>query len=88
MWSGRTSDGLSDVIGAIGRARRVPASNRQSSDNGDPAKWPTVGVVIPTRDRAELLSQCVYGLKEKTDYPQLEIVVVDNGSTAKDACRS
>ena len=47
--------------------------------------WPTVGVVIPTKDHAELLAECIRGLEETTDYPQLEIVVVDNGSTAKDA---
>jgi O-antigen biosynthesis protein len=85
MWSGRTSDGLSDIIGVLGRSRRSPAPNGQALVSRDPAKWPAVGVVIPTRDRAELLSQCVHGLKEKTDYPHLEIVVVDNGSTAKDA---
>ena len=31
--------------------------------------WPEVSIVIPTRDRANLLAACVRGLKEKTDYP-------------------
>jgi O-antigen biosynthesis protein len=47
--------------------------------------WPQVGIVIPTRDRAELLAECVRGLRDRTDYPAYEIIVVDNGSTAPDA---
>ncbi len=47
--------------------------------------WPPVGIVIPTRDRADLLAECLRGLKDRTDYPAYEIVVVDNGSTAPDA---
>jgi GT2 family glycosyltransferase len=37
-------------------------------------------VIIPTRDRAELLAPCVAGLLGATDYPALEVLVVDNGS--------
>ena len=44
-----------------------------------------VGIVIPTRDRADLLAECVRGLSDRTDYPRYEIVIVDNGSTAPDA---
>jgi GT2 family glycosyltransferase len=51
----------------------------------DDAGWPTVGIVIPTRDRADLVAECVRGLTERTDYPRYEIVIVDNGSTAPDA---
>jgi GT2 family glycosyltransferase len=41
---------------------------------------PLVSVLIPTRDRAELLERCVAGLLERTDYPSLEILVIDNDS--------
>lgn len=37
-------------------------------------------VIIPTRDRLELLRPCVEGVLAHTDYPDLEIVIVDNGS--------
>src|SRR5581483_4637534 len=43
--------------------------------------WPLVSVVIPNRDSLALISKVVEGLKEKTDYPHLEIVVVDNGTS-------
>jgi O-antigen biosynthesis protein len=68
-----------------GRPRSATAPPRRSGPTGNEPTWPPVGIVIPTRDRADLLSECVRGLKDKTDYPAYEIVVVDNGSTAPDA---
>jgi O-antigen biosynthesis protein len=72
-----------------GRAGRRPptaasALPRSAAAGNEPA-WPMVGIVIPTRDRADLLAECLRGLKDRTDYPDYEIVVVDNGSTAPDA---
>nr|MDQ6942936.1 glycosyltransferase family 2 protein [Candidatus Eremiobacteraeota bacterium] len=39
-----------------------------------------VCVIVPTRDRVDLLGPCVASLFERTQYPNFEIVVVDNGS--------
>jgi len=44
----------------------------------DPA--PLVTLVIPTRNRRELLIPCVESLFEKTAYPNFEILVADNDS--------
>jgi GT2 family glycosyltransferase len=41
---------------------------------------PRVSVIIPTRDGLDLLRQCIDGLLTETDYPDLEIIIVDNGS--------
>jgi O-antigen biosynthesis protein len=49
----------------------------------DPA--PLVSILIPTRDRADLLRVCLDGLLKHTDYPAIEVLVADNGSTAPDA---
>ena len=46
-----------------------------------PAKPPRASIVIATRDRAELLARCTEGLLHRTGYPDLELVLVDNGST-------
>lgn len=46
---------------------------------------PRVSVIIPTRDKPALLRRCVDGLSERTDYPSLELVLVDNGSTDPEA---
>lgn len=44
---------------------------------------PLVSVIIPTRDRYELLQPLVDDLHHATDYPNLEIIIIDNGSQAK-----
>jgi O-antigen biosynthesis protein len=44
----------------------------------DPA--PKVSVIVPTKNRADLLERCVDGLLTATDYPSLEVAIVDNGS--------
>ncbi len=45
-----------------------------------PEPVPLVSVIVPTRDQPELLGACVAGLLERTDYPAIELLVVDNGS--------
>ncbi len=49
----------------------------------DPA--PLVSLIVPTRDRADLLAACAAGVLERTAYPALELLIVDNGSTEPDA---
>ncbi|MEH3118526.1 MAG: glycosyltransferase family 2 protein [Methylorubrum populi] len=62
------------------RAERGPQGfNRLVRPLPEPA--PPVSVIIPTRDRAELLAVVLDGLFSRTDYPALEVIVVDNGST-------
>jgi hypothetical protein len=46
-----------------------------------PEPAPKVSVIIPTRDREQLLRTCVKSVRERTRYPSVEIVVVDNQST-------
>lgn len=41
---------------------------------------PLVSMIIPTRDRADLLSMCLDSLLHKTSYPHYEIIIIDNGS--------
>ena len=45
-----------------------------------PKPAPRVSLIIPTRDRLSLLEQCVEGLLKRTDYPDFEIIIVDNDS--------
>ena len=40
---------------------------------------PLVSVIIPTRNRVDLLRTCLKGI-DATDYPQIEVIVVDNDS--------
>jgi GT2 family glycosyltransferase/SAM-dependent methyltransferase len=45
-----------------------------------PDKRPLVSVIVPTRDRADLLARCADGVLTRTDYEPLELVIVDNDS--------
>jgi len=45
-----------------------------------PKPEPRVSLIVPTRDRVELLRGCVESIREKTTYTNYEIIVVDNGS--------
>lgn len=41
-------------------------------------------MIVPTRDQFKLLRACVEGLLNDTDYPNMEIIVVDNDSSDPD----
>lgn len=40
-----------------------------------------VSIIIPSKDRVDLLGRCLETLFGKTDYPDYEVIVVDSGST-------
>lgn len=44
----------------------------------DPVK---VSVIIPSKDHPDLLGRCIIGLTSLTDYRDIEILVIDNGSS-------
>lgn len=45
-----------------------------------PATLPRISLIVPTRDRLDLLRTCVDSILARTDYPNYEIVIVDNQS--------
>jgi GT2 family glycosyltransferase len=52
--------------------------------HGHRVRWfgaePRVSLVIPTRDRADLMERCVEGLLHRTKHPALDVTIVDNDS--------
>jgi GT2 family glycosyltransferase/spore maturation protein CgeB len=42
--------------------------------------WPPVSIVVPTRNGREHLERLLAGLQQRTDYPEFELIVVDNAS--------
>ncbi len=46
-----------------------------------------ISIVIPTKNGADLLSRCLDSIRNKSTYPDYEILVVDNGSTEPKALR-
>lgn len=49
-----------------------------------PVREPLVSIVIPTRDRLDLLQPCVEGVLNHTSYRNFEIIIADNGSIEPD----
>lgn len=49
-----------------------------------PVDTPKVSIIIPTRDRVDILSQCIDSVCELTDYPDYEIIIVDNASVEQE----
>ncbi|MBV8739531.1 MAG: glycosyltransferase, partial [Alphaproteobacteria bacterium] len=45
-----------------------------------PDSPPRVSIIVPTRDRASLLAQCASGVLHRTDYPDIELIIIDNDS--------
>jgi O-antigen biosynthesis protein len=72
----RRTDQLSEVD--VQPAPLRPYLNRIIRPLPDPP--PLVSVLVPTRDRADLLRTCVRGVLASTDYPSIELVILDNES--------
>jgi GT2 family glycosyltransferase len=50
-----------------------------------PEQPPLVTVIVPTRNGADLVRQCLDSVRAKTTYPNYEILLVDNGSDDPEA---
>ena len=50
-----------------------------------PEPEPLVSIVVPTRDQTELVRQTLSNCLARTDYPRLELVLVDNGTVDEEA---
>ncbi len=67
--------------------RRGVRADVRSEDNGlnrihwPLAEQPAVTVIVPTRDRPDLLCACVAGILHVTDYEKLDLIVVDNSES-------
>ena len=51
-----------------------------------PQPPPHVTIIIPTRDRVDLLSRCMSSVTGGSTYPDYDIIIVDNGSTEQQTC--
>ena len=87
---GRIPDGLRQRSRGVGHVRRVTLSRPVHYDQGKgQARTQIVRqrpeadatIVIPTKDRPDLLRRCLSSLRSTT-YPLYDILVVDNGSTS------
>jgi len=77
-----------DAESAVRRAltRRGEHADVRSTSVGTDVRFSVpdgerVTVIIPTRDRADLLERCLQSLFERTTHPSFDAIVVDNGSS-------
>jgi len=72
-------------LARLGRTWRVESHptlpHRSVLLPGPGTRTPRVSIVIPTRDQGEILDRCLSTLFGLTDYPDMEVIVVDNGTT-------
>lgn len=43
--------------------------------------FPSVSIIIPTKDAPEMLTRCLKSVSEKTSYPRVEVILMDNETT-------
>ena len=62
----------------VGASPEVASMNRVRPQLFEPA--PLVSILIPTKDRIDLLRQCIDSIQTKSSYQQYEILVINNNS--------
>ena len=66
------------------KVERASGSNTYRLRWPIPSPEPLVSLLIPTRDRRELVETAISSIIEKSDYRNFEILILDNGSTDPD----
>lgn len=65
---------------------KVKGSVSQTKDMGfyrvsyEVTHKPLVSIIIPNKDHADILQSCLNSIKEKTTYPNYEVIIVENNS--------
>lgn len=98
--SHRANAEMAETVGAVQRGLeehlKRTATSAQILPGPFPASYrvqypldrtPRVSVLIPTRDQFVMLQRCVENLIGNTDYPDLEVILIDNGTTDPEAKR-
>ena len=80
------SDAAKRTIEAYWRGKGFDATARTMPDGTQSVTWPfviepRVSIIIPTKDKPDLLRVSVRGVLERTDYRNLDLIIVDTGST-------
>lgn len=66
--------------GLSGHTEFVPCMN-QYRVVYDSVDQPLVSVIIPSKDNLKCVTQCIESLRAHTRYPNIEVILVDNGSS-------
>ena len=76
-------------IGLAATAHAHPVLQHRAVLVPEPRKThPRVSIIILTKDQPKLIGGCLDSIFEKTSYPNIEVVVVDNGTTDREALQA
>lgn len=64
-------------ISSYFQARRIKRPISMADQNK------TISLIIPTRDQVDMLERCINSIQRYTEWPNLEIIVIDNNSIEK-----
>jgi GT2 family glycosyltransferase len=70
-----------DRVGIDAKAVDAEFPTTYNLDFPDTPDAPLISIVIPNKDSAEMLNNCITSIIEKTTYSNYEIIVVENNST-------
>ena len=78
---------MSDHLVRLGRDATVSSINDLTiyKVEFELGRTPPVTVIIPYKDQVAMTRRCVRTLLDRTDYPELSVVLVDNWSTTREA---
>ena len=76
-----------DRLAIPAEARPDPARAHRCILEPRLASHPRVSIIIPSRDRPDLLGPCLASILGRSTYPDLEVIVVDNGTSDPEALR-
>jgi GT2 family glycosyltransferase len=62
------------------RAERSDISHRLKIRPAARSDFPAVSIIIPTKDAPEMLGRCLKSVSEKTSYPRVELILMDNAT--------
>ena len=88
--------GLDNPVTDALQRRRLTGRARARTDAGSDVCYdiryqvegrPSVDIIIPTRDRVDLLDACITSITDRSTYPSYRITVVDNNSVQDDTLR-
>ncbi|MCB8878373.1 glycosyltransferase family 2 protein [Acidisoma silvae] len=88
-WSGAAAAGA-EASGAAAAGAEASGAAASGAATRLQLRWPLpdpaprVSLILPTRDNHALLARCAAGLLHRTDYPDIELIIIDNDSRQAD----
>ena len=71
---------LGDHLARKGNSGRVVSTHYGYRVVNSLTEKPLVSIIIPSRNKLELLRDCIESILSTTNYPHIEILIIDNGS--------